>query len=87
MIAADWGQGCLEAQPVPDYISRKAARKQVNKFRRLVKHALVGLMETVSLAIMVGASTILHTPVGTYLILVGLFMGVIGLAIFDVWRV
>ena len=59
----------------------------MNKFWKVTKHALVGLMEVASLAIMVGASAIFHTPVGMYLIIVGLFVGVVGLAIFDVWRV
>ena len=71
---------------VPNYVSVKAARKHVNKFFRLVKHALVGTLEAISLVVMVGASSV-FTPIGTYLILTGLFIGVVGLAIYDVWRV
>ncbi len=58
----------------------------MNKFLKLIKHTLVGTMELVSLAIMVGASAV-FTPAGTYFIIVGLFIGVVGLAILDVWRV
>ena len=56
------------------------------KIFRVVKHTLVGMLEVLSLGLMVGASRIL-TPVGTFLILIGLFIGVVGLAIYDVWRV
>ena len=58
----------------------------MNKFFRITKHAVVGSLEAFSLVVMVGASSIL-TPIGTYLILAGLFVGVVGLAIYDVWRV
>ena len=58
----------------------------MNKVFKIVKHAVVGLLEAISLVVMVGASSIL-TPIGTYLILAGLFVGVVGLAIYDVWRV
>ena len=58
----------------------------MNKVFKIVKHAVVGSLEAISLVVMVGASSIL-TPIGTYLILAGLFVGVVGLAIYDVWRV
>ncbi len=58
----------------------------MNKFFKIVKHAVVGSLEAISLVVMVGASSIL-TPIGAYLILAGLFVGVVGLAIYDVWRV
>ena len=58
----------------------------MDRFFRVVKHTLVGALEAISLGLMVGASKIL-TPVGTFIILIGLFIGVIGLAIYDVWRV
>ena len=58
----------------------------MDKLFRVVKHTLVGVLEVLSLGLMVGASKIL-TPVGTFLILIGLFIGVVGLAIYDVWRV
>ena len=57
----------------------------MDRLFRVVKHTLVGKLEAISLGLMVGASKIL-TPVGTFLILVGLFIGVVGLAIYDVWR-
>jgi hypothetical protein len=71
---------------VPNYFFVKAARRHVKRFFRIVKHTIVGALEALSLIVMVGASKIL-TPTGTYLIVVGLFIGVIGLAIHDVWRV
>ncbi len=58
----------------------------MNRFLKVIKHALVGAMELASLAIMVSASAV-FTPAGAYLIIVGLFVGVVGLAILDVWRV
>ena len=58
----------------------------VDKLFRVLKHTLVGTLEAISLGLMVGASKIL-TPVGTFLILIGLCIGVMGLAIYDVWRV
>ena len=70
----------------PITFHRKAARKNVNQFFKIVKHTLVGTLEAVSLIVMVGASKIL-TPIGTFLIVLGLFVGVVGLAIYDVWRV
>ena len=57
----------------------------MDRFFRVVKHTLVGTLEAISLGLMVGASRIL-TPVGTFLILIGLFIGVMGLAVYDVWR-
>ena len=59
---------------------------QVNKLFRIIKHGLVGTIEAISIGLMVGASKIL-TPLGILLILVGLFVGVVGLAIYEVWRV
>lgn len=53
---------------------------------RVVKHAIVGTLEAIALGVMVGASNV-FTPTGTYFIFVGLFIGVIGLAIHEVWRV
>lgn len=58
----------------------------MNKFFRVIKHAIVGTLEAIALGVMVGASNVL-TPTGTYLIFVGLFIGVVGLAIHDVWHV
>lgn len=58
----------------------------MNRFFKIVKHAVVGSLEAISLVVMVGASSV-FTPMGTYLILTGLFIGVVGLAIYDVWRV
>ena len=57
----------------------------MDKFFRVLKHTLVGTLEAISLGLMVGASRIL-TPVGTFLILIGLFIGVMGLAVYEVWR-
>ena len=58
----------------------------MNNLFRVVKHTIVGTLEAIALGVMVGASNV-FTPTGTYLIFVGLFIGVIGLAIHDVWRV
>jgi hypothetical protein len=51
------------------------------------KHTLVGIFEAGAFAIMIGATMMLQSPLGMYLVLVGLFIGVVGLAIHDVWRV
>ncbi|MGE5265660.1 MAG: hypothetical protein ACM3S0_19960 [Acidobacteriota bacterium] len=44
------------------------------------------MMETVALASMVGASIFLASPGGSLAILLGLVVGVLGLVIYDGWR-
>lgn len=52
----------------------------------LFKYVIVGMMETVALASMVGASIFLASPGGSLAILLGLVVGVLGLVIYDGWR-
>jgi hypothetical protein len=59
----------------------------LNKFGKVVKHALVGVIEAVALMTMIGASVVERSLLGTVEILFGLLLGVIGLAIYDVWQV
>jgi hypothetical protein len=59
----------------------------LKKFRRTIKNIIIGVFEAAAFILMIGASVTLLNATGTYLILVGLFVGVIGLVIHDVWRV
>ncbi len=52
-----------------------------------LKYVIVGMMETIAFASMVGASIFLSSPAGTLAILMGLLVGVLGLAIYEGWRI
>jgi hypothetical protein len=84
-MAFDWGQGCLEAAG-PQSILAKGGTRQVKRFLKPFKQAIVGGMELVSVGTMIRAAAVL-TPTGTLMILIGLLIGVVGLAIHDVWHV
>ncbi|MCL4395513.1 MAG: hypothetical protein M1482_12060 [Chloroflexi bacterium] len=58
----------------------------MNKYLKAFKNTLVGGMELVAVGTMIRAAAVL-TPTGTVMILVGLLIGVVGLAIHDVWHV
>jgi hypothetical protein len=53
----------------------------------VLKYVIVGMMETVALGSMIGASIFLSSPGGTLAILLGLVVGVLGLVIFDGWKI
>ncbi|HEX9075122.1 MAG TPA: hypothetical protein VF932_05055 [Anaerolineae bacterium] len=53
----------------------------------IFKYVIVGMMETVALGSMVGASIFLASPGGSLAILLGLVVGVLGLVIYDGWRI
>ena len=52
----------------------------------VLKYVIVGMMETVALGSMIGASIFLSSPGGTLAILLGLVVGVLGLVIYDGWK-
>ncbi len=59
----------------------------LKRLARTFKQMVVGTFEAAAFAIMIGASVTLLNATGTYLIFVGLFVGVIGLVIHNVWHV
>jgi hypothetical protein len=59
----------------------------LDKTWNVLKYVIVGMMETVALGSMIGASIFLSSPGGTLAILLGLVVGVLGLVIFDGWKI
>ncbi len=51
-----------------------------------LKYVIVGMMEAVALGSMIAASVLLSSPAGPLAILMGLVVGVIGLAIYYDWK-
>lgn len=70
----------------PDGNFGKGGSYNVDKTWNVLKYVIVGMMETVALGSMVGASIFLSSPGGTLAILLGLVVGVLGLVIFDGWK-
>ncbi len=52
----------------------------------VLKYIIVGMMETVALGSMIGASIFLTSPGGSLAILLGLVVGILGLVIYDGWK-
>lgn len=82
----NWGQSCLTRQLSP-ITFWEGGSDMFNKSWSMVKHTLVGVIEALALGTMIGASVLERSFLGTVEILFGLLLGVIGLAIYDVWRV
>ncbi len=53
----------------------------------VLKYVIVGMMETVSIGSMIGSSIFLEAPNGAVAILLGLVVGVLGLVIYDGWKI
>ncbi len=53
----------------------------------VLKYVIVGMMETVAIGSMIGSSIFLEAPNGAVAILLGLVVGVLGLVIFDGWKI
>ncbi len=65
-------------------------RRAVSEFDRawnVFKYVIVGMMETVAIASMVGASIFLASPNGSLAIMLGLVVGVLGIVIYDGWKI
>ena len=65
---------------------KKRPVSEFDKVWSVFKYVIVGMMETVALGSMIGASIFLASPGGTLAILLGLVVGVLGLVIYDGWR-
>ena len=59
---------------------------KLDKTWNVLKYVVVAMMETVALGSMIGASVFLSSPGGTLAILLGLVVGVLGLVIYDGWK-
>lgn len=59
---------------------------ELDKVWLTLKYVIVGMMETIAITSMIAASIFLSSPAGTLAILMGLVVGVLGLAIYDGWR-
>ena len=60
---------------------------QVDKAWNVFKYGIVGMIETVALASMIGASIFLTSPNGSVAIMLGLVVGVLGIVIYDGWKI
>ena len=71
----------------PKKLKERRLESKLEKTWNVLKYVVVGMMETVALGSMVGASIFLSSPGGTLAILLGLVVGVLGLVIYDGWKV
>lgn len=65
-------------------------RRPVSEFDKawsVFKYVIVGMMETVAIASMIGASIFLTSPNGSVAIMLGLVVGVLGIVIYDGWKI
>jgi hypothetical protein len=65
-------------------------RRPVSEFDKawnVFKYVIVGMMETVAVASMIGASIFLTSPNGSIAIMLGLVVGVLGIVIYDGWKI
>ncbi len=60
---------------------------QADRAWNVLKYLIVGMMETVSIGSMVASSIFLEAPNGAVAILLGLVVGVLGLVIYDGWKI
>lgn len=79
-------EGSWRAAPSITLLERRSA-DPLDRIWHSLKYIIVGMMEAVSFSSMLGASIFLSSPAGTLAILMGLLVGVLGLAIYDGWRV
>ena len=71
----------------PKKLKERRLESKLEKTWNVLKYVVVGMMETVALGSMVGASIFLSSPGGTLAILLGLVVGVLGLVIYDGWKI
>ena len=71
----------------PKKLKERRLESKLEKTWNVLKYVVVGMMETVALGSMVGASIFLSSPGGTLAILLGFVVGVLGLVIYDGWKV
>jgi hypothetical protein len=69
-------------------VEKKKQRPETgfDKTWNILKYIIVGMMETVALGSMIGASIFLTSPGGSLAILLGLVVGILGLVIYDGWK-
>ncbi len=60
---------------------------QADRAWNVLKYLIVGMMETVAIGSMIGSSIFLEAPNGAVAILLGLVVGVLGLVIYDGWKI
>ncbi len=60
---------------------------QADRVWGALKYVIVGMMETVAIGSMIGSSIFLEAPNGAVAILLGLVVGVLGLVIYDGWKI
>ncbi len=65
---------------------KKRPESDLDKVWRVFKYVIVGMMETVALGSMIGASVFLTSPNGSVAIMLGLVVGVLGIVIYDGWK-
>ncbi len=65
---------------------KKQPVESVDRVWDVFKYLIVGMMETVSLGSMVGASIFLSSPGSSLAILLGLAVGILGLVIYHGWK-
>ena len=66
---------------------KRRAVSEIDKAWNVFKYVIVGMMETVALASMIGASIFLTSPNGSVAIMLGLVVGVLGIVIYDGWKI
>ena len=72
--------------PFPNELKERRLEAKLDNTWNVLKYVIVGMMETVALGSMIGASIFLSSPGGTLAILLGLVVGVLGLVIYDGWK-
>ncbi len=76
----------VDLSPITLLERRLGGRLELDKVWLTLKYVIVGMMETIAITSMIAASIFLSSPAGTLAILMGLVVGVLGLAIYDGWR-
>lgn len=66
---------------------RRRPASQFDQAWNVFKYLIVGMMELVALGSMLGASMFLASPNGSVAIMLGLVVGVLGIVIYDGWKI
>lgn len=88
VVLLTWFPITLSERRLVDRVNKnKRADTGLDKTWSVLKYIVVGMMETVALGSMIGASIFLTSPGGSLAILLGLVVGILGLVIYDGWKV
>ncbi len=66
---------------------KRRSASEFDKAWNVFKYVIVGMMETVAIASMIGSSIFLSSPNGSVAIMLGLVVGVLGIVIYDGWKI